>query len=746
VWEDASFIGFPRNTPAPANYLDWKTQNQVFTDMAALDTRGFNLIGDGEPQKVIGYGVTAGFFPLLGVRPQIGRAFSPDDDRPEAAKTVILSYQLWQSRYGGEHSILGRDILLNDEKHTVIGVMPAQFQFLASYVGLWVPLAATAEEMANRSDHYLEVVARLRPQVTMEQAQSDIETIQRRIARDFPNDAGKLGAVVVPLKDEIAGESRRALLLLLGAVGLVLMIGCANIASLLIARSVGRRREIAVRVALGAGRGRIIRQLLTESALLSVAGGATGLALAWWSFDFLRLLIPPQMKLTATLELDWQTLFFTLAVSLIAGLVFGLAPALETSRIELNEALKQNTRAGASLRIRRLQSAMVAGEIAIALVLLTGAGLLIRTVMNLYGQYDGLRPESLLTMRTGLPEYKYREPARRTAFYDQALERLQSIPGVVSAGYTTSVPLEWKGASNGITIEGRPIERGEVNDALHRQISAGYLKTMGIGLVEGRYFDETDGEQSAVAIVNETMARQYWADGDALGKRFKFGPAGSTHPWLTIVGVVKDVRQMGASEPVKAEMYFPYRQVKTHRFFAPRDLVIRTSVDPMMIAAAARDEIHAIDPDQPVSNIRTMEEVLGEEVGQRRTGMMLLAIFAGLALLLAAIGVYGVLSYFVSQHTSEIGLRRALGAQSGDILKWVMKRGMGLATAGAGVGLAGAIALTRLMNSLLFEVSAADPMTFAGATALLAAIAALACWIPARRATKVDPQVALRYE
>ncbi|MGH9935260.1 MAG: FtsX-like permease family protein, partial [Blastocatellia bacterium] len=418
----------------------------------------------------------------------------------------------------------------------------------------------------------------------------------------------------------------------------------------------------------------------------------------------------------------------------------------------MNEALKQNgARTGSSGGANRLRNTMVVVEVAMSLTLLVGAGLLIQTFFKMLNQYSGLRPENVLLMRTNLPRSKYDEASKRNAFYDQTLDRVKSLPGVVSAGYTMSVPLDWKGGTSGFWVEGRTagqaVSQGLSYDANHRQVSAAYLQTMGIPLRRGRYFGESDNEKSMpVAIVNETMARQYWLGEDAVGKRFKIGDPDSPVPWLTVVGVVADVRQMGMDAPVKAEMYLPYRQMTTHPFFAPRDLVIRASVDPMSIVAAARREIQAVDPDQPVSNIRTMEGVLDEEIGQRRLGMTLVAIFAGLALLLASLGIYGVLSYFVVQHTREIAVRLALGAQRRDILGLVLKKGMALALIGVAIGLVAAFALTRLMSSLLYEVGAADPVTFASVAAMLTVIALLACYLPARRAMKVDPMVALRCE
>jgi putative ABC transport system permease protein len=750
VWEDASFAGFPRNTPAPANYADWKTQNQVFEDMGALAVNSFNLTGDGEPEKIDSYEVTANFFSMLGVEPALGRVFLPGEDTP-GVRVTVLSYGLWERRYGADRGVIGKEILLNGEKYTVVGVMPAGFQFLNPEVGLWVTTAFTPEILANRGGHYLTVVARMKPGVTLIQADADIKTIMRRIARDYPNQAGRLDAFVMPLRDQLAGDARRPLMVLLVAVGFVLLIACANVANLLLTRAASRGREIAVRAALGAGRLRILRQLLTESVLLSFFGAAVGLLFATWSFGFLRRLIPEGLALSTSLTMDLRALAFTLVITLLTGLIFGLAPALQASKIDLNEALKQGGRTGPSGGSNNLRGAMVVLEVAMSLVLLVGAGLLIQTLFKMLNQYSGLQPEFVLTMRTQLPRGKYDEAPKRNAFYDQTLERVKSLPGVISAGYTMSVPLDWKGGTSGFWVEGRSVEQAVSQDlsydANHRQVSAAYLQTMGISLRKGRYFNESDSEKSIpVAIINETMARQYWPGEDVVGKRFKIGDPDSPEPWRTVVGVVADVRQMGMDSPVKAEMYLPYRQMTTHSFFAPRDLVVRTSVDPMSIVAAARREIHAVDPNQPVSNIRTMETVLEDEIGQRRLAMTLAAVFAGLALLLATLGIYGVLSYFVVQHTREIGVRLALGARRRNVLGLVMKKGMTLALIGVAIGLVAAFALTRLMSSLLYEVRATDPITFVAVAAMLTVVALLACYIPARRAMKVDPMVALRCE
>ena len=749
VWEDASFAGFPHNTPAPANYIDWKNQNQSFSDMAASAEVSFNITGDGDPERVTAFAVTHNFFPLFGVQPLLGRSFLPEEDRPGGNKVIVLSYSLWQSRYGGDAHVLNRDIQLNGVKHTVVGVMPASFQFLESEVRLWVPLALDQEDMANRGGHYLNVVARLKPGVALSQAQADMNGVMRRIATDHPEETfdGKVGVVVMPMRDEVVGAARGSLVVLLVAVAFVLLIACANVAGLLLARAVGRRREIALRMALGAGRPIVVRQLLTESLLLSLVAGVLGTLLAYWSFSFLQRLVPEEMTLSTSLTLDTRILLFTILISIVTGIIFGLVPALQAAKVDLNEALKAGSARVTSTTW--LRSTMIVLEVALSLMLLIGAGLLIQTLFQIFGQYSVLEPEKVLTMRTVLPREKYKEPQRRNNFYRQVLERVEHLPGVVSAGYTTSVPLSWKGGTSGFLPEGikSPIP-GMAYDANDRQVSADYLKTMNIPLRAGRYFDDRDNEQSMpVAIINETMARQYWPGENALGRRFKSGdPNDPQTPWTQIVGIVADIRQMGLDEPVKAEMYFPYQQIKDNIWYIPRELAIRTSGDTSSLVGPVRQIIREVDPDQPVSNVATMAELLGTEASQRRMGMIMLVAFAALALLLASLGIYGVLAYFVTQHTSEIGVRMALGATTRNILFLVLRKGMALTLLGVVIGMAAALALTRLMSSLLFGVKAIDPLTFVTVPLLLTGVALLACYLPARRATKVDPLVALRYE
>ena len=750
LWEDASFVGFPRNTPAPANYVDWKNQAQSFEDVAATHESSLNLTGDGEPERVETRRITHNFFSLLGVQPLIGRGFLPEEDRPNANNVVVLSYPLWQSRYGGDRNILNRTILLNGEQHQVVGVMPAGFQWLETEERLFVPLALNADQLANRGGHYLTVIARLKPGVSTVQAQSEMNAIMARIAKDHPEATaeGKLGAVVMPLHEQLAGDARRPLLVLLVAVAFVLLIACANIASLLLARAAGRRREIAVRTALGASRMRIVRQLLTESLLLSLFGGISGLLLAIWSFTFFENLIPDGLRQSTNLQLDARILMFALATSVVTGIVFGLIPALQAAGVDLNESLKQSGGRSGSGSGMKLRSGMIVFEVSLSLVLLVGAVLLIQTLFQLFNQYSMLAPEKVLTMRTPLPLSKYDELGKRHAFYQNVLQRVEAIPGVVSAGYTTAIPLTWKGGTTGVFPEGTT-ERvpGASYDAIHRQVTANYLQTMSIPLRQGRYFTAQDSAQSMpVAIINETMAREYWPNGDAVGRRFTLGDPTDEAPWFTVVGVVGDIRQMGIDVAVKSEMYFPYGQVGPWDFYAPRDLVLRTNGDPLSVMGGVREAIRSVDSDQPISNVATMEEVLGREASQRRLGMILLTAFAVLALLLASLGIYGVLAYFVAQHRNEIGVRLALGASPARILLLVLQKGMKLTLVGVAIGLAASFALTRLMTSLLFGVKAVDPLTFAAVPLLLAVVALLACWIPARRAAKVDPMVALRYE
>jgi putative ABC transport system permease protein len=731
---------------APANYADWKEQNQSFGDVAALDYTNYNLTGSGEPERIQAQRVTANFFPLLGITPTLGRNFLPEEDRPDGHKVALLSYGYWRRKFGGDAGVIGKEILLDERQYTIVGVMPAGFQFLSKEMSLWTPKAFTSEELATRTESYLTVVARLKPGITLAQAQADSTAIAQRINRDHPLPNYELIASVVQLRDQLTGDVRLVLLVLMVAVGFVLLIACANIANLMLARGVTRHKEIAIRSALGASRGRIVRQLLAESVLLSFIGGGAGLALAWFSFSFLKQMVPAAIALQANLQIDLKVLGFTALLSIFAGVIFGLAPALQGAKVDLNETLKQrNNRAGGHPTQLRLRNALVVTEIALALMLLVGAGLLIKTFLKLRALDLGMRPENVLTLRTELSPKKYGELPKRAAFYQQALERVRAIPGIAAAGYVTAAPLVQKWGSSSFTAEGREPVPGQ--NALSRQASPGYMETIGMTLRQGRFFTERDDAQAPpVAIINETMARQYWPSENALNKRFKIGGVSSYKPWVTVVGIVADAKELGLDVSAKATMFFPYQQMADSFWNTPRELAIRVQGDPANVITAMRQAIWSVDRDQPISNIRMMNEILAEEITERRVEMILLAAFAALGLLMATLGIYGVLSYVVTQRTPELGIRIALGAQPADVLRLVLRQGMRLAVAGIGLGVLAALLVAGLIKTLLYDVSANDPATFAGVALLLTLVALLACYVPARRATKVDPMAALRSE
>jgi predicted permease len=749
VWEDNSRHGYPRDTPAAANYIDWRDQNQVFEGMAATAEMSFNLTGAGEPERIDGKRVSANLFNLLGVEPYLGRAFSSEEDQPGGGRVVILSHGLWQRRFGSDMKIIGQSLNLNGESYTVVGVMPPHFQFPSREDELWVPIAFTSQEAASRGRHYLQVIARMKPGVTLQQARAEMNTIAARLQQQYPDQNTDLGAAVVPLHEQVAGDIKPALLVLLGAVGFVLLVACANVANLLLARAAGRQKEIAVRIALGASRLRLIRQFLTESVLLAAFGGVVGLLLSLWGVKLLKAFIPENISQAQAVTIDAKVLFFTLLVSLLTGLIFGLAPAMQASNFNLNETLKEGGRdSAAGSRGNRIRGLLVIAEVAISLILLIGAGLLINSFLRLRHVDPGFRADKLLTMQIVLPKLKYPDQARRSAFYTELLRRVEALPGVKAAAVANWIPLIRQGDSIGISIEGRPAPApGQELIVVTRVVSPHYFNTMGIQLLQGRQLDERQDrvDSPAVAVISETMARRFWHGEDPLGKRITPGSPDSASPddWITIIGVAKDVRQFELDADPKPQMYLSYAQAD---FFAPQHLVVRTDVEPRSLAATVRGTVWEIDKDQPVSNISTMEDILSESIARQRFSMLLLGIFAAVALVLAAVGIYGVMSYTVTQRTREIGIRIALGAQKSDVLKLAVGHGLKLVLIGVVIGIVAAFILTRVMSSLLFGVSATDPTTFITISLVLISVAVLASYIPARRANKVDPMIALRYE
>jgi putative ABC transport system permease protein len=742
LYEENSRAGFARDAVRPRTYSAWAGQNDVLASVAAVADYSAVLTWREQPERIAARRVTASFFDVLQSGPVLGRVFTADEDRPGGERVAIISYGFWQRRFGGDSSVVGQQLILDDVPHVIVGVMGRQFQFLESYVSAWVPAAFTPTEL-TQGGRYLTVVARMRTDVDRARVTANLDTIGANQARLYPNDERwrTLRAVVWPLSERLSGEARRPFAVLVGAVGAVLLIACANLAGLLLARNAARRQELAVRGALGASRARVVRQLLTESLALATTGLVLGLLLARWAFAFLEQLVPPSMALFARPELDARTLLSAALIAVAAAVLFGLAPALRTSEVHHDEALKSGGRTTRGDKGRR---ALVVVQVAMTLVLLVATGLLLQTFYQMRYANLGLLPERVLTLRTVLPANRYAEHARRADFYDRVLERLAQEPGVESAGFATSVPLEWRGGTSIIAIEGRPHEPGLAYDANHRQISAGYFETVGTPLRQGRFFRSGDDDRAPlVAIVNEALARQYWPEENPIGRRIAIDP-GRSPEWRTVVGVVGDVRQMGLDAPPRPEIYMPYRQITTQPWFRPRDLAVRTVGDPMLAVDAITRAVHTVDPALAISNIRLLDEILDEEVAARRVGTTLLINFAAFALVLSMVGLYGVIAYFVVQHVPEMGIRIALGAQPTDILRFVVGRGMWLALIGVVTGTLVALALPRLMGSLLFGVTGTGAFLCLLAGSTLLTLSLVASYLPARRATRLDPVTALR--
>lgn len=750
VRESLPKLGWNDLACSAAEFLDYQEGNHVFSEIAAFTDLSVNLTGQGEPLRVQAARVSAGLFPLLGVEPMRGRVFSQSEDQVGNNGVVILSYALWQSHFGANLEIIGKVVSLDDKPFEVVGVMPPRFEFpynggtFARAPELWVPLALTDQEKKIRaSDLQYGTIGRLKPGISLGAAQADIEAVAAQFQQQRPDIYGdvQITASVVGFKQDVVKKVRLVLLILLGAVSLVLLISCANVANLLLARAVSRQKEIAIRSALGAGWRRIVRQLLTESVLLSLLGGGCGLLLTIWMLELISKFGPADVPRLQEISLDPVVLGFSLGLSLMTGFLFGLAPALHSARLDLNQILKDGGGRGTQgADGKRLRGLLVVFETASAFVLLVCAGLLINSFTRLLRVPPGFNPEGVVIAQTALPTSRYRNAESSKAIQKELLERLKALPGVQAAGVTTNLPLVGD-RGIGFLIEGDTAKT--VNTAYNAWVSNDYFQALGIQLRTGRSFTDEDRENTPPSVVvNETMQRQFWPDGDVIGKRIKWG--GWPDAWLTIVGVVGDVKVSSLEAETRPAIYMPIFQIPRAR--SNVIYVVRSLTDTAGVVAAFRNEIKAVDAELPVYDIRTMNQVLAASVAERRFSMLLLAVFACAALLLAAIGLYGVISFSVTERTREIGIRLAMGASHRDVLKLVIRQGISLSLAGIALGIAVAFATTRLMTSLLFGVSANDPLTFIAVSVVLTEVALGACFVPARRAARVDPMVALRYE
>jgi len=728
---------------SPANFLDWETQNHVFTYMAVSRGWPMNLTGGDRPERVRGVMTSSDFFPLFGVQPIIGRALLPDDNKPGSDHVVVLSYGLWKRRFASDRGLLGRNITLNGESYSVVGVMPPTFN-PDQYGEFWLPsrwgvpthpLTPDQDPRPMRDAHYLDAWARLKPGVTLKQARDEMDAISRHLEKLYPQSNNDVGVSLVGMQDNLVSDIRPVLLLLLAAVAFVLLIGCANVANLQLARATTRSREVSIRTALGANRWRLVRQLLTESILLALLGGGLGILMATWAVPALLMTSPPDIRDFAHIGINGDVLAFSVGVSLLSGVLFGLAPALHASKVSLNESLKEGER-GSTSGHGKTRSVLVVAEVSLSLILLVGSGLLVKSFVRLMQVDPGFDYSRLLVFNVGLPSTT--TAPQQDEFYRQVVERLQALPGVQSAGAVSRLPLAGGNSSRSFNLPGSSKDY----NADIRVSTPTYFQTMSIPLLKGRYLNDQDAQSTAqVAVVNQALVQNVFGGQDAVGKYIEnFGPLKNK---LQIIGVVGNVRHVGLDIAPRPEVYLAFGQAHWPSVF----MAVRSKTsDPLALTTAAQNAVSVVRNDVPLANLRTMEDVVAESVLRRRFAMLLLSIFAGLAMLLAAIGLYGVMSYTVSQRTHEIGIRMALGAEKEDVLKLIVGQGMGLVAAGLLLGITASIALTRLMSDLLFAVSARDPLVFGTFAVLLGMVALVANYVPARRATKVDPMVALRYE
>ncbi len=739
VIRETALPQFPQFSVAPANYRSWTEQADAFESLALLRQMHYNLTGDGEPVRVIAQRTSGNYFSTLRVAPALGRAYGPAEDEPGKHTVVILTHAFWQKQFGGRTDILNTTLRFNGVPHTIIGIMPADFQ-RGSRFEVLTPLALTTEQWQNRGGHSYGVVGRLKPGITTAQAQTQMDTITRRLAEQFPDTNKDWGAIVIPILDFNTGNLKPTFYTLLGAVFLLLLIACANVANLQLARAAGRQREISVRAALGAGRGRLVRQLLTESLLLSLLGGALGLVLAKWGLDALLAIAPADLPRAAEITLDARAFLFTFAIAVLTGVTFGLVPAWQGSRINLVDALKEGSRGSSEGGRHWFRNSLVVAEIAFALMLLTGAGLLIRSFDRLAHASPGFNPANALMLNLSLPLEKYETPDKQRAFTDAVIARMRTIPGVTAVGSTQSMPFSGSDYILGLEIEGRDPQQ-ELPSTAYFAVAPGYFQAMGIPLLRGRTFNEFDREDKArVAIISQSFAEKLFPGEDPIGKRVHMTNGPQT--WREIIGVVGEIKNLRFDQETAPQSYEPMAQQP----FAQITFVIRTDGADAGLPAALRRAVQTVDPDQPVFRLETLDQLVAASIARQRFAATLMVTFSVLALILAAIGIYGVVSYAVAQRTNEFGIRLALGSTTGGVIRLVMRQSLAVVGLGLALGLVGALALASLVQSLLYGVNARDPLTFIVIAPLLAAVATLASWLPARRATKVDPMVALRAE
>jgi len=755
IWTHSPGANVEQDWPSPGQYSAIKANTTVFEDVAIIVGDSMNVGQVTTPERIGVMAASSNLFLILGVQPAIGRVFLPVEDTPKQPKTVVLSHAFWQREFGGDQNVGDKTLTLNGENYTVVGVMPPDFSLNDEVIptvssvpqpDVFLPLPFSAEKLARQNDENYNLLARLKPGISIAQAQSELNLTATRLAAQFPERypaSRRFSFSIKPLLDQVVGDVRRPLFVLLAAVGCVLLIACANVANLLLTRAAAREREIAIRSALGASRTRLIRQLLTESVLLSFIGAALGLVLAFWTLNSMRWLSPQNIPRLPSIRMDSRVLVFTTLVAAVTGILFGIFPALQSSRLNLGETLKEGARNLIAGRHQRLRSVLVISELAVSLVLLISAGLLIRSFVDVQKVNPGFDPKNVLAMRLSVSGTGY-QGDRRGLFYDELLQKVRRLPGVESAGTTGILPLSGSISWGQTTIEGYDAASGQAAIlADQRTASTGYFETMKIPLVAGRFFNEQDTKDSQKSvIVDEKWARTYWPNESPIGRRLKTGGADSTDPWRTVVGVVGSVKQYDLETDSRVVLYFPSQQASE----STRYLAVRTTVPPLTLSSAIAAQVKAMDANITIFEVKTMDERMYESLARRRFAMLALGSFAVLALLLALVGIYGVMSYSVAQRTSELGIRLALGAQPSDVLRLVLRHGFTLALIGVVVGVVISVAVTRLLTTLLFGIAATDLLTFAGVSASLILVALLACFIPARRATKVDPLVALRYE